>query len=155
VSLTVNRRWWLLLPILPVLWLITMLSIIQPNFDGGTGHRDLTPVTIAEAEQHQRLAAGQLEIDLRAVELGEDPLHVSAEVGAGRLHITVPADATLELHTDLGMGVVQLDDRDISEGMRQDDDRTVLPITDSPDGTHTIVLDLEMGMGQIEIDRSN
>ena len=155
VSLAVNRRWWLIAPILPVLWLITVLSIVQPNFDGGTGHRDLTPTTIEDAEQHQQLSAGNIEIDLRSLpEVGDEPVEVSAEVGAGRISITVPTDATLELHTQLGMGVVQLDGRDISEGFRQDDNRTVNPIDEGTDG-FTIVLDLEVGFGQIEIVRSN
>ncbi|HTH06978.1 MAG TPA: PspC domain-containing protein [Ilumatobacteraceae bacterium] len=155
VSLAVNRRWWLIAPILPVLWLITVLSIVQPNFDGGTGHRDLTPTTIEDAEDHQQLSAGNIEIDLRSLpELGDDPVEVSAEVGAGRISITVPSDATLELHTHLGMGVVQLDGRDISEGFRQDDNRTVNPIDEGGDGG-TIVLDLDVGFGQIEVVRSN
>ena len=106
---------------------------------------EVTNCGVADATAEQRWTQSTSE---------SNSIEVSAEVGAGRISITVPSDVTIELHTKLGMGVVQLDGRDVSEGFRQDDDRTLMPIDEGGDGG-TIVLDLEVGFGQIEINRTN
>jgi phage shock protein PspC (stress-responsive transcriptional regulator) len=151
VSAAVNHTVLPLLPLLLVTAALTMLSIAQPRLDGGTGDRSLAPLTVAAATQPERLGTGQLTIDLRLLPAGADEVRVTAEVGIGRLHVIVPDDVTIRLATDLGAGVVQVDDTDITSGIRQDDARVIEPRTGS--STRTIVLDLRMGMGQIDVER--
>ena len=151
VSALVNLRWWPILPLLPVAGLIVMLAVAQPRLDGPSGERTIVPLTLADAEKVQHVAAGELEIDLRLLPAGSGDLTITAEVGIGRLHLIVPADANLQLDTSVGAGVLQVDDIDLVSGMRNEDDRLV-PAKDAP-ATATITLDLRVGMGQIDIDR--
>jgi len=155
ISIVVNRVWLLIVPLLALVGLLTMLTIAQPHLDGGAGQRTLTPTTVAAAEQVEHLGAGELKIDLRSLPAGTDEVNVRAEVGMGRLNVIVPPDVTVLLNTELGMGVVQLDGNDIAQGARQSDSRTVDPLDPAVgEPTRTIVLDLTMGMGQIDVERA-
>lgn len=150
LSAAVNRSWLPLMPLVVVASAITFLSVAQPRLDGGLGERSVAPLTVEVAERPVRLGAGELEIDLRAMPATD--MRITAEVGIGRLHVIVPADAELRLETDLGAGVVQVDGADIASGMRQSDTRNV--DARSGEATHVIVLDLRVGMGQIAVDRA-
>ncbi|MFZ4718816.1 MAG: PspC domain-containing protein [Ilumatobacteraceae bacterium] len=150
ISIVVNRSWVLPFLFFPLLFVLVMLCVTKPDIDGPSGQRTVQPTTVAEATTRQHLATGQLTIDLREVPLGDGPVAIDAEVGLGRLHVVVPQDVVLELHTDAGAGQVQLGERELSSGVRQ---QTTL--TDRPSGTTsgTLELDLRVGMGQIDVER--
>jgi phage shock protein PspC (stress-responsive transcriptional regulator) len=150
VSMIVNQSWVLPIPFVLLGGLLLMLCIAQPKLDGGSGKRDVHPTTLAAAERHQNLAAGVLTLDLRNVPLDEGDVNVQAEVGMGRLHVRLPSDVDLRLITDVGMGQVQISDDEIASGVRQQDSRDV-PATPGP-AEGTIVLDLRVGMGQIDVE---
>ena len=157
ISAIVNRSWWLLTPMSVVVWLIVALAVSQPYLDAGTGDRTVTPSTVAAAEKPQRLAAGNLEIDLTELPAAttDDTVDVTAEVGAGRLHVEVPADVTVVLTADVGIGNVLVDQQEIAQGIRQRAERTLEPTAATAAGEpqRTIVLDLRTGLGTVDIDR--
>lgn len=159
-SALVNRRFLLVPLLVPIGAVLTFLLVVQPNLDGGSGERTIRPSTIDAATEHQQLAAGQLTIDLAGVPagVGSDAADytVRAEVGMGRLHVLVPDDVVIDLRADMGAGRVVLDGVETSAGIRADDDRIDLPtgVTDADaDGVRTVVLDVEVGAGEIDIDR--
>lgn len=151
VSALVNRRWYLLLPVVPVVFAAMILSIAQPNFDGGIGDRTRTPVAadVADGMLSERMAMGQLTIDLRRLELPAtgEPIIVDARVGMGRLHVIVPDDATFELDASFGAGRLEVDGRELVDGLRQSERRTFE--ADAPTGR--LLLDLHVGMGEIDV----
>jgi hypothetical protein len=135
------------------------LLVIQPYLNGGFGERTVRPTTALAAERSQRLAAGELTLDLTDVKLSQQDLateviNVRAEVGFGRLHVLVAHNAVLRITTDLGAGHVVIDGREVASGIRQTDQ-----LIDSPNGSveigrQTFALDLKIGGGEIAIDRA-
>ncbi|MDX3227436.1 PspC domain-containing protein [Streptomyces sp. ME19-01-6] len=98
---------------------------------------------------------GELKLDRLSLEKGQT-VTTHAEVGAGKLAVTVPKDARLELSIHVGLGDIRLpgeksDDIDIKPGR----DRTVT--VEPADGRAvkgTLRLDLEIGLGNVEVSRS-
>lgn len=149
-SIVVNRSWVLPILFLPLMFVLVALCVTQPDIDGASGQRTERPATLEEAVTRHHLATGQLTLDLTDVPLDGSPITIEAEVGLGRLHVVVPDDVNLTLLLDAGAGQMELDGNEISSGWRQQDTRTV-----TADGTPagTMVLDLRVGMGQIDVDR--
>ena len=158
VSLIVNRSWILPAPFTLLAVVLIALCVAQPRLEGGSGTRNVHPTTVAAAEVGQQLAAGQLLIDLRDVPLGTRVTTVHAEVGFGDLEITVPAAATIELQADAGVGAIFVDGVKTMSGIHLADARTVGAVTtnSTPNGSTKIsmVLDVRVGMGKIEIRRA-
>jgi hypothetical protein len=152
ISAIVNRSW-IGLPLVAFLGVITTgLLITQPDLDGGMGERTLAPATVAAAEQPQQLGVGQLTIDLDQVPLTDEPIDVRAEVGIGHLHVIVPRDATVVIDAEVGAGDVTVDGITVDDGVRSSShERTFEPAGVS---AGTITLDLELGIGRIEVDRA-
>ena len=150
----VNRSWigvpFFLLLAVPM----TFLLITQPNLDGGIGKRTHAPTTIEQAQQPQSLGVGELTLDLTGVPAAEGSLAVRAEVGIGRLHVIVPDDAVIEVTTELGGGHVVIEGDEISSGLRQSAERTDVPSVSSNADRRVVALDLEVGAGEIAVDRS-
>ena len=151
ISTVVNRAWFLVPFVLLLSAAATFLVVAEPSLDGGVGERTNRPSTVADAERAHDLAMGELTLDLVDVPLDADrPVRVDAEVGVGRLHVIVPAGATLVVTSEVGTGHLVIGDREVVAGVRQDDRRTIAAIGES---TGTIELDLRVGIGEIDLDR--
>ncbi len=151
ISALVNGAWFFVPIVLVLAGAAGFLVVAEPSLDGGVGERTNRPSTVADAERQHDLAVGELTLDLVDVPLDADqPVQVNAEVGVGRLHVIVPAGATLVLVNDVGVGHLVIGDREAVAGIRQDDRRTIAAIGE-PMGT--IELDLRVGIGEIDIDR--
>ena len=148
-SIVVNRSWVLPFLFFPLLGLMVALCVAQPDLDGSGGDRTVVPVTVAEAQSRQHISTGTLTVDLTDVVLGRTPLAVDAEVGMGRLQVLVPDDVDVIVLTDVGMGQAQVDGQEIDAGVRQTNRRTIAAATPNPSGQ--MVLDLRVGMGQIDV----
>lgn len=157
LSALVNRSWYLLLPVVPVALFATALSITQPNLDGGIGDRTRVPVAseMIDGSVSERLAIGQLTIDLRELDLAVldaelvgEPVVVDARVGMGQLRVIVPDDVSFVLDGSVGAGQIEVDGRNAAAGFRPSDQRRY----GADDPTGEVVLRLEVGLGQIEID---
>lgn len=162
VAGTIVNRSWLGVPGMLVLGACTIgLIVTHPNLDGGIGDRTVRPTTVAEAEQHDQVGIGRLTIDLRQVPAGEQSrtpvpvMTVDAVVGYGQIHVIVPADAEIQLVTDVNAGHVVVNDNETAAGIRRRDSVTI-PARATSTGTHrTIVIDARLGGGEIRIDQSS
>ncbi|ADI07906.1 integral membrane protein [Streptomyces bingchenggensis BCW-1] len=98
---------------------------------------------------------GELKLDRMSLKKGQT-VTTHAEVGAGKLAVTVPKDTRLELTIHVGFGDIRLpgergDDIDIQPSR----DRTVtVPPADGRAAKGTLRLDLEIGLGNVEVSRS-
>ncbi|MFG2828939.1 PspC domain-containing protein [Streptomyces sp. NPDC048434] len=120
-----------------------------------------TPTTLAAVRPHYEIGSGEGSLDLGDLPVkGGRTVHTTAEVGLGRLQVTLPQGVTTRLHISLGLGDIQLPgesphDMDLSAG---GDQRTItLPADglkrgEKPRGS--LDLDLELGAGQIVIQRA-
>ena len=119
---------------------------------GQTGDISWTPASAASLDSPYELAAGRGTLDLSAIHPNGGTVHVRAHVGAGELIVTVPDDVEVRLSGHVGLGSIAfLDD---SRWSAADSTKTFdSPATGASNGT--IVLDLAVGLGNLEVDRVN
>ncbi|MER7186298.1 PspC domain-containing protein [Streptomyces hyaluromycini] len=116
-----------------------------------------TPATVAEVSSAYDLGTGVATLDLTHIRIAEgQTVSTSAEVGAGQLKIVVPADATVRMSIDVGVGDIQLpgDDKkdvDVEPGKHKN---VTLPPTGGAKNAGTLDLDLQVGAGQVEVTRA-
>ncbi|MEU9366008.1 PspC domain-containing protein [Streptomyces avermitilis] len=115
-----------------------------------------TPASVSAVQPRYELGTGEGTLDLTRLRLAKDQtVTTGAEVGAGRLRVVLPADVTAEVDIRAGVGDIQLpgdgkQDVDVEPGKHQQ-------VTLTPSGTKnggTLNLDLEVGVGQVEVTRA-
>ncbi|MBC7273414.1 MAG: PspC domain-containing protein [Streptomyces sp.] len=116
------------------------------------------PTAVSEVRPKYELGTGVGTLDLSGLDLTEDrTVTTSAEVGLGRLRVIVPRDATVKVTMEVGVGDIQLpgekrQDVDVQPGRYQE--TTLNPPKGSGDAGGTLDLDLEVGIGQVEVSRA-
>ena len=113
------------------------------------------PATVAELKSSYELGAGEAGLDLTTLDLNGKTVSTHADIGAGRMDVTVPADATVRLRLRVGLGDVRLPanadkDIDVRPGL---DRTTTLAPANGAESTGTIKLDLDVGLGQVRVIR--
>ncbi|MET7642857.1 PspC domain-containing protein [Streptomyces sp. NPDC005426] len=116
------------------------------------------PASVAAVQPRYQLGSGQAKLDLTRVAVPEgDTVRAQVEVGAGRVVVHVPKAATVKVDARAGLGDITLPgDRrqsDVDIRPSQNEHRTLPPAAGSePAGT--VELDLEVGLGQVEVIRA-
>ena len=117
---------------------------------GGIGERVERPVSVSELEREYRLGFGQLELDLRGLELPRGETRVEASVGLGELDITVPSDVAVAVTVEARWGEVDVLGRET--GGRHSRDRYVDPGFEN--ASRRLVVEAEVrGPGEISVRR--
>ncbi|MEU7700418.1 PspC domain-containing protein [Streptomyces sp. NPDC039028] len=115
------------------------------------------PASAAAVQPRYELGTGVGTLDLSALPVPAGATVTSSvEVGAGRLKVVVPENAVVKLRVQVGLGDLQLpgeppDDIDVAP------DRDVSRTLEPPAGTApagTLVLSLEIAVGQVEVTRA-
>ncbi|MEU9332124.1 PspC domain-containing protein [Streptomyces sp. NPDC048290] len=115
------------------------------------------PAAVAQVERKYDLGTGQGTLDLSGLDVPKgQTVTTSAEVGVGRLRVIVPADATVRLSVDVGLGDIQLpgerkQDVDVAPGKFKQ--ITLAPTKDAKNAG-TVELRLQVGVGQAEVSRA-
>ncbi|MHC0434045.1 PspC domain-containing protein [Streptomyces sp. O3] len=117
-----------------------------------------TPATVSDVRTTYDLGTGDGTLDLSGLKLSADePLRTSADVGAGRLKVIVPRDVTVEVRAEVGIGDLRLPGdgkrTDVDVQVDQKREETLRP-PKAEDGGGTLELDLEVGIGQVEVTRA-
>ncbi len=110
-----GRRWL----IVPALVLATPAAIVQAadlRVDGGIGERAYRPASVTDMRDLYRLGAGELTIDLRAVNFPAGRTYTRVDMGVGAVEIIVPDDVCVTSETEVGAGVVSVFDHE-NEGV--------------------------------------
>jgi hypothetical protein len=129
---------------------IALWSAIDVPLTGGIGERTVHLVRVDQFPATERLAMGDLTIDLREVvglRAGER-YEVEASVGLGELRVFLPADASVVVDADVQAGEIEIGPES-ADGTDVDLDRELIE-----PGTPIIVLDLVAGLGHVEVDRA-
>jgi phage shock protein PspC (stress-responsive transcriptional regulator) len=71
-------------------------AYFETELDDGIGLRTERPLTVSEIPETYRLGAGELDIDLRDIDLPAGPTTVRARIGAGELTVLVPPGVRVE-----------------------------------------------------------
>ncbi|WP_219417466.1 PspC domain-containing protein [Pseudonocardia nigra] len=150
-----------LIPIALVLSALTWAVVSAPldRWQGnGFGELRAAPTTVAEVRPSYERTAGDIRLDLRAVDLAVPPggnsaaLRPRISLGAGNVEVLVPPNADVTLDATAGVGSVAFGDREVSgPGSR-------IQVTDDlgADGVRSgreLVLLIEAGAGDVEVRR--
>jgi hypothetical protein len=131
--------------VLLVVLVAAFLATFDVHLGDGVDERTVTPASVDALDRRYELGLGELVFDLRSVEfpLGETRLDV--RVDAGRIHVLLPDDVALRAVTEARLGEIDLLGRRV-EGWEVDEqvDET---------GLRVLVLDAEVGIGEIDIER--
>jgi predicted membrane protein len=114
----------------------------------GVGDRVHRPTSMAELDGRYELGAGNLQLDLRGLELPAGTTEVSASVGAGEVTVWVPADVAVEVEAGTGAGDLDILGRR-SNGLGPRVSHSV----PGDGGDARLVLDLSAGVGSVEVRR--
>ncbi|HZA40309.1 MAG TPA: LiaF domain-containing protein [Actinomycetota bacterium] len=132
---------------LTVLWVLP--EDLGSTFAGGVGERTESPSTVTDQRARYRLGVGQLNVDLRNLDLEVGATRIRAQVGIGQLVVRVPANAAVRAHGRSGIGNVRVL-RCEASGVGADRECE----TDGyPEADEQVSLELEVGIGQIEVRR--
>ncbi|SCD75669.1 phage shock protein C (PspC) family protein [Streptomyces sp. BpilaLS-43] len=115
------------------------------------------PASVATVQPRYELGTGVARLDLSHLDVPVgDTVRTGVEVGAGAARVVVPNGVTVRVVAEAGLGDIRLFTA-APDGVRLATDlrtrRTFGPLEDSkPAGT--VVLDLEVGIGQVEVTRA-
>ncbi|MEU3525401.1 PspC domain-containing protein [Streptomyces sp. NPDC038707] len=119
------------------------------------------PATVAQLRSGYDLGTGRGTLDLTRVRPAPgQTVATDARVGAGQLKVIVPADVTLRMDIDVGIGDIRLpedrgQDVDVRPGRHQD--VTLIPAEGAAKGPGTpgtLELTLGVGVGEVEVSRA-
>ncbi len=117
---------------------------------GGTGVRLWQPTSLAQTDHRYALAVGRSVIDLSAVKFPTSGYDVTASVGVGMLEVVVPNRVVVDLRTHVGIGAVSFPTVGFSNGGFVE----VPAGVDAATAGH-LVLDAQVGIGQVVVERAN
>ncbi|MFD8548546.1 PspC domain-containing protein [Streptomyces sp. NPDC059649] len=137
------------------------VTVLPRTFTADWQNRSWAPTTVAAVRPHYALGSGSGELDLGGLSLkGGRTVHTSADVGAGRLQVTLPPGVTTHLHISVGLGDIRLpgEASEHLELLAGGQDKTItLPADGLKKGEkpHGVLdLDLSVGAGQVDIQRA-
>ncbi len=155
VGTWVGRARWLLLVGVPLAVALTVSSLVQATDLGdGVGQRTWRATGAAS----YGLGVGEGLLDLRQLSPG-DADRIRASVGAGQLRVLVPDDLAVRVVADVELGVIAergLGGRRVERAESDDTDddlHEVFRLGPSAAGADVLELDLEVGLGEIEVRR--
>ncbi|MGW7525390.1 PspC domain-containing protein [Streptomyces sp. NPDC054783] len=115
------------------------------------------PAATAQVRPAYDLGTGRGTLDLSRVRPGRGrTVATDAHVGAGQLKVIVPADATVRMNIEVGVGDIRLPGesrKDVDVQPRRLKNVTLAPAKGAKDAG-TLDLTLRVGAGQVEVDRA-
>jgi phage shock protein PspC (stress-responsive transcriptional regulator) len=137
----------LIVPALVLAFALVATSALDLPLDGPVGERTWVPRTMDELDASYELSMGDGTLDLTELVTGRQrEVPIRATVGIGHLLVVLPDDAALVVRADASAGDITIFGRSDS-GVGVSTDRRFGP----DDAAVTYRLDLEVGLGQVEV----
>ena len=144
--------------------LLSGAALLPDNITTGWAHPSWRVHSVAELPPRYELGTGDAVLDLTALEVpAGQTVHTFVEAGAGQVTVLVPANVSLEVDTEIGVGIfsyLPLNDGDWSGpedsffGISQERS-AVYEAEAGQDAGGTIELGLHMGIGNVEVRRTS
>jgi phage shock protein PspC (stress-responsive transcriptional regulator) len=139
---------WLILPALVLVLPLAVVSAADIDFDGGVGDREYRPATMAELDDRYEIGLGEIDVDLRDLELPAGRTDVAVDVGMGGALVWVPREACVTSDVAIGVGAADvLDDDDAGVDVRFATD--AVPVSTRPH----LHIEADVGVGAVEVVR--
>lgn len=145
-----GRARWLVFPGLGLVLALASLASAPYTvaaFSDGAGARHISPEATTDLRPEYRLGFGELVLDLSDLDFGTRMRRVEARVGFGELGVVVPPDVAVEVSGRVGTGEIELFGE--SQG-----GLGVTAVTRREGDAGPLVLDLDVGFGQITVARA-
>jgi phage shock protein PspC (stress-responsive transcriptional regulator) len=141
-----GRARWLILPALAVALPAGVVSAADLDVTGGHGDRTYRPASSDAVRSYYRLGAGKLVVDLRGANLTPGDHRLKMDLGVGEAQLIVPRDVCVSTGSHLGIGGVQVFDRDTGGiDVEWQDERR------APAGTPRVVVDADIDIGAFTV----
>ena len=140
----------LILPALFVGAALAVTAVVDIPLEGPVGQQRWTPAGLEDLADSYAVSIGEGTLDLQAVDVpAGDRVEVEASVGVGHLVVLVPVGMAVDVRTDVGAGESYV------FGLRQNGvDVNAVQREPGVASSGTLFLDLEIGVGQIEVRRT-
>ncbi|MEV7772135.1 PspC domain-containing protein [Kitasatospora sp. NPDC086791] len=118
------------------------------SMKNAVGQRDWTVTTVSDLRDRYNLGAGEARLDLAGLDPAGATLATKADLGAGDMTVTVPADVTVNLVARVGLGNIE------TPGGRSDGTGRHTYLIGPADGQAskgTLNLELGIGLGNIKV----
>ncbi|WP_035800925.1 PspC domain-containing protein [Kitasatospora mediocidica] len=142
----------LAIPALLLTMLLAALGHSTTSANSAFGDHSWTPAGAADLQHEYALGAGDMALDLRAVDPAGGSVKTTAKLGAGDVHVTLPPDVDVVLTVRSGVGDVTVPDGTLNGGFGTNRTFALSPLQ----GEHskgTIVLDIEVGLGDVQVEQ--
>ena len=139
---------WLIVPALALVLPLTFVAAAGIEFDGGIGDRSYRPASAADVRERYEIGLGELDVDLRQVDLPAGRTDVGIDIGIGGAVVYVPREACVTSDVEIGVGALDMPDRE-EAGL----DLAPSSSGSAPAGRPQLHLDADVGMGVIEVVR--
>lgn len=138
--------------------LLAGASALPKDITTHWAREDWRPATVAAVQPRYELGSGQVRLDLTRVAVPRgQTLSTEVEVGAGRVVVLVPEAVTVKVNARAGLGDITLPGErrqgDVDIRPSRNEHRT-LPPAEGTKAAGTVELDLEVGIGQVEVSRA-
>lgn len=124
--------------------------LTNPASSEGTGNVSHGPQTFEELQPSYELGAGELTLDLTALDFSQVTREVEVEVGVGKVVVIVRDDTPLEVHGEVGIGEAEVLGNE-RKGLGASVDTDAVP----EGSTGKLALKLELGIGHAEVRRGH
>ena len=133
---------------LVLLAVLTVLGVTLgsgSSLRGGAGDNTYAPANVSAVQSHYRLGAGNLDLNLAAVEFPSAGKTVDVTVGLGKLTVEVPKNTVINLQARSGLGQVDVFGRTGSNVQE------TYYIGTPPNSAPRLNLNAHVGIGSIQI----
>jgi phage shock protein PspC (stress-responsive transcriptional regulator) len=139
---------WLIVPALALVLPLAVVAAADLDFEGGIGDHSYRPATASELRDRYEVGMGELDVDLRDVDLVAGRTDVALDVGIGHALVRVPANACVTSDVTMGAGAIDVLDR-AHDGV----DLEVAESATPPAGRPHLHIAADVGIGAIEVVR--
>jgi phage shock protein PspC (stress-responsive transcriptional regulator) len=139
---------WLIIPALALVLPLGVVAAADLDLDGGVGDRYYRPSSVAELHDKYQVGIGELDVDLRDLDLPAGRTDVAVDVGMGDAVVWVPEEACVTSDVAIGVGGADVFDRD-NTGVDVAFDEAATPRAGQPH----LHIDADVGIGVIEVVR--
>ncbi|MFE6979858.1 PspC domain-containing protein [Streptomyces griseus] len=137
--------------------LLAGAAAVPKDIDTSWDRQKWRPASVAAVEPHYELRTGDARLDLSGLKVPKgETVRTGLDVAAGRAAVVVPANVTVKVRAEAGLGDIRLD-RGPREAITMGNDLEFVRTLKPPEGTKpagTIELQLEVGIGQVEVTRA-